>query len=176
MKQAIVIATTPSPSDFLPNLLRSMEGYDKYPILVVSDYGYELGKIKFIYEHTDIEEFFLLQESCEIKDTKLFDMVFEKYKGKSVSVSPHLQSYLVKYRRAILDKMEIPVVKSKIESIEQEYEFNKQYKEKDSSLNILFPDLGDKDVFEEKFGRTNMVIENKYIKKYKGTWTTQNLK
>lgn len=98
----------------LGNLLRSFNGYDKYPIMVVlCDYqpkdqkifravrkefahlpitwaeirtnSFELGGLYTAYQKTSYEELLLLSHSCEIVNPAIFDLVFEKLRSKSVA-------------------------------------------------------------------------------------------
>ena len=179
MKQAIVIASTPQTSEALTNLIDSLKGYNKYPIIVLIDNTFELGKINYIYHSTDIDEFLLLHDSCEIKDLSLFDIVFEEHRGESVALSDCpciFGCYLGKYRREVLAKMFIPLPKNKSEAVQYEVEFNKMYIDNEPNFTLLFNDLRDRQVFEEKFGRLNMKLENKYLIKYKGTWSPAMIK
>jgi hypothetical protein len=94
--------------------LRSFNGYDKYPILIViCDYkqrdrkifhsikegfahlpvtweqiktnSFELGGLYTAYQKTNYEELLLLSHSCEIINPEIFDLVFQKNRGKSVA-------------------------------------------------------------------------------------------
>jgi hypothetical protein len=168
MPKAIVICTTPSTNDWLNNLLNSIDGYDKFPIIILSDYGYELGKINFIHKMTCITDFFLIQDSIEIKDPSIFEKGFN-YTG-SVAWDSGLKSYLGKYRREILDKCHIPLPKTKMDSVVFEETFNLEYLSNEPKKWILHDNFSRADKFETKFGRTNMVLEDEYLKKYKGTW------
>ena len=173
MKQVIVIATTPNRYRWLANCLETLKGYDKYPLMVISDFNWELGKIRFVYENTNIDEFFLLHDSCEVKDPSLFDLVFEKHRGESVAFSDHpvvFGMYLGKYRREILEKMDIPIVRDKKGAIYWEEKFNIDYVQLDPATVLLFDDFRHTTIFEEKLGRKNMKVENEYLVKWKGTW------
>lgn len=173
MKQCITVITTPTISPWLNNLLESIEGYHKYPIIIVSNYGYELGKLKLMYDYTNFDEILLLQETVEIKKTELFDKIFVENVGKSVAIGTGSSSYLIKYRREILDKTEIPIMQNKDDSIHYERVFNNEYwdkEEKDKKVH-LFDDFPHKsDIFEDKFGRKNMKIENDYLIKWKARY------
>jgi len=172
--QAIVITTTPD-SNCLSNLLGSL-GKPKYPVVILSDYSYELGKIRFVFEHTDIDEFVLLHDSCEIKDETLFDLAFTSSLSMSFSASPtDFGSYLGKYQREVLSKTIIPTPTSKLEAVEYEQLFNKQYCLKAGEIAKLEPQLVNSDVFIDKFGKKMMVLENKYLIKYKSCWTRNQL-
>ncbi len=114
MKSAIVVATHRSGIRWLENLLASFAGYNKYPLLIVinefrkEDRGayapllerfgnlpitiktiatnsFEFGGLYVAYRETAFDEFLLLPHSCEIVDPAIFDLVFEKYRGRSVA-------------------------------------------------------------------------------------------
>lgn len=166
--KAIVICTTPKNTQWLHNLLNSFQGYDKFPIVILSDYGYELGKINWIHKTTCITEFFLLQDTTEIKDPSIFEKGFT-YAG-SVSWDSGLKSYLGKYRRLILDQCHIPLPKTKMDSVVFEESFNYEYLAKEPKKWILNENFSSSEKFEEKFGRVNMVLEDQYLKKFKHIW------
>lgn len=169
MYKAIVICTTPNTEKWLNNLMSTLHGYSNYPIVVLSDFTYELGKINFIHKHTDITEFFLLQDSIEIKDPSIFDKGFN-FSG-SVAWDAGLKSYLGKYRRIILDQCHIPLPKTKMDTVVFEETFNMEYLSKEKNGWTLHEDFCHSDKFEEKFGRLNMILEDQYLKKYKGCWS-----
>lgn len=114
MKSVVVIPTHITGIELLTNLLRSLHGYSKYPLLVVvqdhkrkndSKYAsvmrefadlpislktmrsnsFELGGLYAAYTQTDYDEFFLLSHSCEIVNTDIFDIVFQKHMNASVA-------------------------------------------------------------------------------------------
>lgn len=179
MNQAILITSVPESGLWLANCLKSFHGYDRYQIVILCDYGFELGKIRWVMHHTDLDEFFLLHDTCEVKDPKMFELAFEKYKGKSVALSdsPAMYGmYLGKYRRKILETMRIPTPKNKLENVQYEIDFNTNYSSKDPEKVLLFNDFRDTYVFERKFGRINMKLENNYLIKWKGTWNPEMIK
>jgi hypothetical protein len=118
MQNVIVIPTHISGVSFLENLLASFNGYSKYPILIVinqynpSDFSlfsriaekfsqlsisietidtnsFEFGGLYTAYKKTEYENMLLLPHSCEILDTRIFDIVFERFNGKSIAFSIH---------------------------------------------------------------------------------------
>lgn len=172
MRQAIVIGSTTATKDWLQNCLNSFGKYDKYPIIVVINDDFEMGKIKWVYENTNIDEFFLLHDTVEIKDTSLFDEAFAMT-GYSYALSDHptiMGMFLGKYRREVLAKFPLAETKTKREAVLQEITFNQTYSSFEPNMLVCDPPLRNTDIFEDKFGRKNMVLENKFIKKYKGTW------
>lgn len=183
MKQAIAICSTPTYSPWLNNLLESFDGYSNYLRLIIQNYGWELGKIAFMRDHTDFDEFFLLHETTEIKDPKMFDIIFDEHAGESVIFGSPYNSYLMKYRREVLEGMEIPAVHNKKEAVYYEEWWNREYAKKEGSNNIwtfdhFFRDggeSGDDRRTINKFGRDNLIIENDFLIKYKGTWDIYQL-
>jgi hypothetical protein len=244
MRNIIVIPTHRSGVKLLDNLLDSFKGYDKYPILIViSDYkqgdqeifsnirkkfsnlpivweiiktnSFELGGLYTAYVKTDSDEFFLLSHSCEIVNTNIFDIVFEKYKNKSVAlgVQPgnwkygiagmelkyikfvlrHLdpkvnlslidlgkcafwQGHIGKYRREILDKMDLLdyLPTNMLEAISKsEILFTCTYQALEHETVVLFSDWRDSNVFEEKFNKKRLKIQNEYIIKWKTHWSIE---
>lgn len=140
-------------------------------MIVLYAYQYELGKIRLIYEHTDLEEFLFLQDSVIIKDTKWIDEVFD-HEG-SVSLGNQLFMYLGKYTRETLSKVPLPQPQNKHDAVRLEREWTRDYAESEANIKTLWPDFVDTDKFEEHNGRLNMILENEHIKKYKGTWNVQ---
>lgn len=142
-----------------------------YPVILNYKDGFELGALKASLKYTDAEEFFILQDSTIVKDLQIFDTIFNT-KG-SVTVAEGYLQYLGKYRREILNKLTIPDVYTKMESVSYESKFNREY------IRIEEPVILDRFFgftsyegkrMEEKFGRLNQVHENNYFIKYKGTW------
>ncbi|MEM4134599.1 MAG: hypothetical protein QXV73_05320 [Candidatus Micrarchaeia archaeon] len=174
MKQAIVIGCQPkNKNTWLKDLLSSLKGC-KYPIEINYTDNFELATIKWARDGKKWDEFFFLPETTIIKDLKLFDMIFEENKGKSVSICKYPSwggMYLVKYRQEILKNVFIPEVKSKKMAVYWEIVFNAYYAGLDEgNCAVLFPDMVHSNNFVEKYGRLNMVMGNEYIERYKGDW------
>lgn len=164
---AIVIATTKGREDWAADCLQSLGEYNGAPILVLNQYEYELGKIRWVYEHTDIDQFLFLQDSVIVKDYGWIDELFSHSDSVSLSHQPFFM-YLGKYTREGLSKLGIPTIHTKLEAVWHEDAWTSRY----ASLNDVRTlwALHDTDVFEERHGRRNMVLENPHIVKYKGTW------
>lgn len=172
---AVVVATTPERHKWLNNCLKSLHGI-KYPLIVLSDFTYELGKIGFIHKHTSIDQFVLLHDSCVVKDHTLFDISFNYPHSACFSDDPiYFSMYLGKYRREVLDQLTIPTVTSKIEAVEQEIQFNAQYVGHDMHTKLLFTDFHNTQNFVTKFHTKVMVLENRYLIKYKSCWNRSQL-
>lgn len=140
--------------------------------------GFEIGAIEEALLGTDLDEFFFLQDTFEVKNQGLFRILFEDFAGRSVSYNPHFQMYLLKYRREILEHMSIPKVRTKREAIKLEEEFNRAYANLDGNVHIFNPNFRDEPFYgnyEERFGRNNLKLEDEYLIKRKGTWTTEQI-
>lgn len=176
MKQAIIIGSTTS-SHWLENCLKSFQGYTKYPIFVVINNDFEVGKILDVVNYMDLDEFFLFHDTVEIKDPSFITTAFEIEGSVSLCDDPTtFGMFIGKYRREILETMNILPTTTKKEAVLAEMIFNKDYCSRESKLTTLFPEFRNSNVFEEKFGRKNMVLENEYLKKYKGTWSWDMVK
>ena len=173
-----VICTTPKREMWLKDCLQSLE---ERPVMVLSDYTFELGKIDFVMKHTNIERFLLLQDSVVFKDVKKFYENLSWYQG-SVSINKcptYYGSFMGVYERRILKRMQIPVVKSKKEQVTYEMTFNNAYANLlEGFVPIMYPELNDttNTSFVERHGRTNLVLENDVMIKYKGTWRQDQIK
>lgn len=174
--QAIIICATTNRLDWLNNCLASFKDYNKYPIIslmVNNGKGYIPDFLREILK-MNIEEFVLLQDSMEIKDASIFDICFELNKGKSVSLSNTpvaFGSTHGKFLSSVLSKCSIPQLNNKYDDALYEVSFGLEYLKQCEGNAVALADLKHSDKFEYKFGRNNMVVENEWIKKYKGTWT-----
>lgn len=177
MRQAIVIGSTTRTKDWLQNCLNSFGDYKNYPIIVVVNNDFELGKIKWVMDNTNLDEFFLLHDTVEIKSLSMFDIAFQTTGSFALSNQPvYMGMFLGKYRREILSQMQITPSQTKIDAVLAEVSFNNRYAQLEPNQNTISSPLVNTDVFEEKFGRKNMVLENPFIKKYKGTWSMEMVK
>lgn len=174
----ILIVHHSSNLPFYRDLRKSLNGC-KYKVMVVENEahksrhianpegGYELGALKVAMQRTG-EDIFLLQDTCVIKNKKLFDIAASKKGG--MAVCERFLSYLGKYDRSVLDKLELPHPGNKRQAIEYEHQFTHRYTCEDPHFSYLDPVLRDGERYEDKHGRLNMVLENEFIIKYKATW------
>jgi len=205
-KKIVVIHTLAGREAWLRNSLERLKGYDnRYPLVIYfSDPNppdisfqsylgtlpypvyyfperYETGCISYVNRIIQPDEFIYLHDSIEIKDTSIFDMSFNlKW---SVHYFERFMCYAGKFRREALDKIVIPVSMTKTDACINEDkgakpECNsfmwKYFKIEDCIW--LFPGFKDGKTFQDKFGRRNLVVENRFIKKYKGTWKWSMIK
>lgn len=200
MNQGIIIGTHYGNRQWLDNLLPTLQDV-AVPVVIVINEAYKAphdwllaleekyavipnyynlyspGVLQAAIDHTHFDEFLHLHDSCEVKDPALFDLVFRQYEGASVSLSHNFLMYIGKYRRETLEQVGIPRVTTKREEHAQEFEWNAKYIAAEPKLiNPLLPEFGDSGVFEDKFGRKNMILDSPYIRKYKGTWDVSMIK
>jgi len=180
MTQGIIIVTSPATKPFLDDLLVAIGGYSKHPIVVhmnePDNNEYEIGGIKRGLK-AKFDEFFLLPDTCMVKDTSLFDIAFEQHQGKACSISPNFLSYTGKYRRETLLTMALPHVQDKASAVDAEAKFLTEYVRKEGrNYIVLYPEFDKNYTFREHNGRQNMVLECDTLIKYKGTWDPKMIK
>lgn len=166
---AIVVATTPGREEWLAQCLKSI---GDRPVIVLSDYTFELGKIRWMYNNTNLDRWLLLQDSVVIKNPQIFDLLFSYPKSVAITIDPvKFGMYLGIYHRETLSKVGMPQPISKQESIDYERHWSNKYCATED-VPVLFQDLTDKLAKGETqmFGRRNLILENEYLIKYKGTW------
>lgn len=172
MKQAIIIGTSDGREDWVKECGDSCDN-PKYPVVVVHNNGFELSHISKAYD-LGYDEFLYLHDTCLVKNIKLFDMLFEEQKGQSVALSDHpciFGMYLGKYKREALKGMELPIVYSKLQAINYEETWTRDYiMRPEAHVVLLTPPLHDGSNFVTIRGKQYMKLENDYIIKYKGTW------
>lgn len=165
----IVIGTTPGREEWLQQCLASIQ----HPVLVLSDFTFELGKIKWVFENTKIQRFMFLQDSVVIKNQSLFDLLYKDKGSIALTNDPGMYGmYLGVYERNILEKIEIPLPKNKSESIAYELSWTESYCKAARNIRLAFTDFSDSRSKEKTvlFGRENLVLENDFLIKYKGNW------
>lgn len=164
----IVVATTPGRENWLAQCLASIT----QPVLVLSDFTFELGKINWIFNKTNVERFLFLQDSVVIKNEKLFELLYERA-SIALTNDPNVYGmYMGVYEREHLAKIDIPIPESKREAIEFEMSWTAKYCQAAKNVRIAFPDLTDRNAKKKEivFGRENLVLENDFLIKYKGNW------
>jgi hypothetical protein len=177
LHQGVVITSTASRLAILQNCLASFAGAAGYPILPLLLPGAsDVDHLRWVMEHTLLDEFVFLHDSCELLDPALLPLVFEQLRGRSVAftVSPLKFGTLIgKFRREVVGQIPIPPVRTAVEAALFELAFANAYNRLEPDAPLLDPPLATCQVFREKFGRRNMVLENRYLRKYKSRWTME---
>jgi hypothetical protein len=170
LKETVVVATTPGREAWLTDCLASIQR----EVLVLRQAGtWELGKIKWLYENTQLDRFLFLHDSVVVKDQAFFDRMFEHDGSVSVTNDPGIFGmYMGIYTREHLSRVELYSPVTQRDSIRAEIEWTHRYATAAGNVPVVFPDLRDQlNVgFVEHHGRKNMVLENYYLRKFKGTW------
>jgi len=164
MKTIIVVTYPESP--WLSDCIASLEGVT-YPVtLCINPKGesaYDTAAFYFAREH-NIKEFIILHDSMVIKDISLFDKVF----ALPGNVSMSNIRFLMCFGKYELDK--IPTLPPKPKNKREAVEFESGFVRHKVLCDSMFAPLNDTNVFENKHGKKRMILENDYIKKYKGCW------
>jgi hypothetical protein len=168
--QAIAIIHHIGSKGWLEDCLDSID--TPYPI-IISNHRPEqwcLGAIQKIFETTDYDEICILNETMICKDNSVWDIIFKENEGKSVMLGREYLMFFGKYLRKHI--LPFPEVKSKVDDVLiGEDQWSKGYARLPIEHVGLQPLYDTYEVFEEKNGRNNMILENDYFKKYKGSWT-----
>lgn len=175
MRTPVVVCTGRGRGGWLADCLGSIREPDV--TVAYSQTDGELGAIRMIYDGTRWPRWVMLQDSCVVLDQALFRLVDEV--GGPALLAPQPCMYLAIYERKALDEIGIPRVPAgadRSSAIRHELDFMGAYVEASQRLGldcpVLFPDFDDAHAVrrEERHGRLNLVLQNEYLTKYKGTW------
>lgn len=170
----IVIGTSPDRAHWAADASASI-GRDH---IVVSNYGFELNKIRWVMEHTSADRFLFLQDSWVIKSEKFWELLEQFEHSVALTSDPYFFGcYAGVYERHVIEHIGIPVVKDKAHSILLEIDWHRQYVDYGGKPTVLFPDLTDANGKGPvgRHGRKNLVLENDLVVKYKGTWSLEQI-
>ena len=144
----------------------------------MSNWGYELGKIRWVMENTTAERFLLLQDSWVVKTPDFFTLLEQTEGSVALTQDPYFFGcFAGVYERSVIEDIGIPTISNKLQAVESERYWHESYVMKAGEPTVLFPDLTDENATEVRFhnGRDNLILENDYIIKYKGTWRADQL-
>lgn len=163
----IVIATTPGRELWLKDCLESLNR----PCLILSDFTYELGKIRWC-AHNLKEKFLFLQDSVIIKSHDWIDEVLEFPGSTALTDDPRVYGmYMGVYEPDLLLQTSLPQVHNKAEAIRYEIDWTCEYAGI-SNPRVLWSDLKDAKHNGEvtRHGKLCRILENDFIIKYKSNW------
>lgn len=177
-RQAIVVIHHRNNSGvWLNDCLKSIQ--TDYPVLVSNHDGLVMEGVKKMWQTTAYEELFFMNESMIVKDNSIWDIVFHDYGGKSVCMSERYLMFFGKFRRSQVNKLVFPEVHTKYEDvILGEGQWCRQYYELGDHVEIdplADPDISKDSNFEMMHGRSNLIVENQYFKKWKATYDMNTL-
>lgn len=167
MKEAIIVGTAPGREKWLSDFMESIS----IPCIILSVDGYELGKIKWVYENTDLDRFLFLQDSLVIRNNDLLQSIFNVPGSACIMCEPdHFGSYLGLYERSVLNKINIPNAKNKKDSIKFECDWTREYV--NACTNLDHPiNISHQTIYTvKKHGRENLLYVNDLYEKWKGDW------
>jgi hypothetical protein len=125
--------------------------------------------VRHLFQTSRFEEIAILNESMIVKDNSVWDIIFEEHRGRSVMLADRYLMFCGKFLRRYLPPY--PTVTNKYEDvIYGEGVWCQLYQRADPNYVPLQPLVDQYEIFEEKHGRTNMIVENDYFKKWKGHW------
>lgn len=166
----VVIGSSPGREQWLADCTASIT---REHIAIVS-FGFELAKIGWVISNTKSDRFLFLQDSWVIKDDKFWDLLQSTTGSVAITADPYFYGcYAGVYESWVIEQIGVPVIADKREAIRNEIDWHKSYVEVSGNPQVLFPELTDRNSTrqEEKHGRNNLVLENDYLVKYKGTWS-----
>lgn len=172
---AIVIGATHPDSPWMTDLKASIPLAAPAEVWASITPKFELSSIRWASER--FEEFVFLPESTLVLDPTVFDRCFGEFAGMSVDLANQPDTmYLAKFRSAAVH--DVPEVHDKLEAVRYEREWMGAYlaaEEAAGKLAHLGRPMLHSNVFEERHGRLNMVVENEYLRRYKGAWDGESL-
>jgi hypothetical protein len=175
MVTPVVVCTGRGRGHWLADCLQSISEPDV--TVAYSQTGGELGAIRMIWEQTRWSQWLMLQDSCVVLDQDLFRLVD---KVGPCLIAPQPCMYLAVYDRRTLNEEPppaLPAGEDREVAIREEVGWMSRYVAAFEGvygrpMQVLFPDLSDANGrgVETKHGRTNLVLANEYLEKWKGTW------
>jgi hypothetical protein len=164
-----VIASSPDRTSWASDCLQSL-GRDA----IIVTYGdYELGKIGWVMEHTKADRFLFLQDSWQIKSDGFWGLLNQFEGSIALTRDPYFFGcFTGVYERHVIEQVGVPVVTDKAHSILLEIDWNRRYVDIAGEPTVLFPELTDANATRvvQRHGRDNLVLENEFVVKWKGTW------
>lgn len=160
----IVVGTNPERKPWLNDCLASIRRTSKYRrVLIHATGGYEIAALRTGI--AKFNQFLYLHDSCEILSPDFWDIIDTTPPTWLFGGPP---MYLGVYNRQDLEPAltDAPATMTKETSIHWECELPRRI-----HYPILWPEVTDATGrIEERHGRTNLVLENTYLRKLKGTW------
>jgi hypothetical protein len=170
-KDLIVVLTTPGRENWVKEVLSSITR----PCVVVSDFGFELGKLNWVLENTTADRFLILQDSVVIRDEKFFDLIFAVDGSACFIEGDHCYNgFMGLYERTVLSDLIIPRVSDKSQSVKYEVEWTQEYIAACGQVDHPIPISQKKFETVRKFGRENLVLLTPYFEKWYGTWAIES--
>lgn len=168
----IVIGAARDRSGWLAGLLATVD--TDYPVVIDWTWEFELHSIAL--GARSFQEFVFLPYSTEVLDNGLWGLVFDRYQGTAVSLSQTpgpFGMYMGKYLADDVGRLGCPTVPSKEAAVELEVDWCRGYAE--LHRYVTLGDLPHSGIFVERHGRLNMVVENAWLRRFKGSWDVDSV-
>ena len=156
----VVIGSHPD-SPWLADCLKTIP--NNRPVTIHHEGGYEIAALRTAIRHHD--KFLFLQDSCEVLNPAFWNIIDNTTPTWLFGGPP---MYLGVYHRNALEQAitDAPEAMDKAGSIAWEGALPKRL-----NHGCLWPEVTDATGrLEERHGRTNLVLENRYLRKFKGNW------
>lgn len=161
----VVIGTNPERGDWLNDCIASVRATTKRRRVLIHDAGgFEIAALRTGVAH--FRRFLFIQDSCEVLHPTFWDVIDSTETAWLFGGPP---MYMAVYNRDDLKPAiaDAPQTMDKQSSIVWEGELAKRLE-----YPTLWPDVTDTTGrIEEHHGRKNLVLENRYLRKFKGTWS-----
>jgi hypothetical protein len=167
----IVIGTSQGREAWATQALASLP--TDMPRMVLSCAGFEIGKLRWVMHHTELRRFWFLQDSVVVKDSWWLRDGLQRSGPVSLCMDPCVFGmFMGVYERKVLKHVELPHVTDKEHAIRLETEWTRDYLMHSGPAHVMFPEFADRNAhrIEHLHGRDNLVLENEFLVKYKGTW------
>jgi len=172
LKQGIVVATSQGRESWVREILESITA----PCLVLSMPGFELGKLEWVFNNTDLDRFIFLQDSLVIRDEEMFETLFATPGSSCIMCDPgHFGSYLGLYERTTLSEVGFPICHTKEDSIRNEIEWTEKYMDVAGEISHPLGIMHNEVITVRKFRRENRVYINEFYEKWKGDWNQKTI-
>ena len=170
----IVIGSSPDRAEWL----EACSGSIGREHIVVSNWGFELGKIRWVMKNTSADRFLFLQDSWVVKTPDFFTLLDDLVGSVALTADPYFFGcFAGVYERWVIEDIGLPVIETKFEAVQAERHWHESYVMTAGEPTVLFSELTDENATEVRFhnGRDNLILENEYVRKYKGTWREEQL-
>jgi hypothetical protein len=177
VSHAIIVSTAVGMEPWLDQCLKSLQPVRGIPVII---YRNTLGtgegeSLRQAALYTQYDEVIFLHDTMELLDPGLIDYCFTEHAGRSIGFMGGLDFGMNagKFKPAVLRQMRdtvLRVPRDKREATDMEFRFGQELLAHDPDAFVMPDPLLDRQVFKRRHGRVNMVLENRYLRKWKGCW------
>jgi hypothetical protein len=180
MSHAIIVSTAVGMEPWLDQCLKSLRPVRGIPVIIFRNTlgTGEAESLRQAALYTQYDEVIFLHDTMELLDPGLIDYCFTEHAGRSIGFMGGLDFGMNsgKFKPSVLRKMQetvLTIPKDKREATEMELRFGEELLTYDPGAFVMPDPLLDRPVFERRFGRVNMVLENQFLRKWKACWNME---